>query len=62
VDYVNQPETEAELQALRCSVWSGRPFGQTVWQEATAKRLGLESALRPPGRPKSNGSRKTTLK
>jgi putative transposase len=30
----------------------GTPFGETVWQQATAKRLGLESTLRPPGRPK----------
>ena len=53
LDYVNQVETEAELKALRRSAWSGAPFGQTVWQQTTAKRLGLESTLRCPGRPKS---------
>ena len=53
LDYVNQAETEAELKALRRSAWSGTPFGDTVWQQRTAKRLGLESTLRRPGRPKS---------
>ena len=51
LEYVNQIETEAELKALRRSTQGGTPFGATVWQQATAKRLGLESTLRPPGRP-----------
>jgi len=53
LEYVNQVETEAELKALRRSAWSGTPFGDTLWQQATAKRLGLESTLRSPGRPKA---------
>lgn len=53
LDYVNQAETEAELKALRRSAWSGTPFGDTVWQQRTARRLGLESTLRRPGRPNS---------
>ncbi len=53
LEYVNQVETEAELKALRRSAWSGTPFGNTLWQQTTAKRLGLESTLRSPGRPKS---------
>jgi putative transposase len=52
LEYVNQAETEAELRALRRSVRTGAPFGETVWQQATAKRLGLESTLRSPGRPR----------
>jgi putative transposase len=51
LDYVNHPETETELKALRRSAWSGTPFGNTVWQQLTAKHLGLESTLRSPGRP-----------
>jgi putative transposase len=50
--YVTQAETEAELKALRRSAQVGTPFGETVWQQATARRLGLESTLRPPGRPR----------
>jgi putative transposase len=52
LDYVTQAETEAEWKALRRSAHVGIPFAETVWQQATAKRLGLESTLRPPGRPK----------
>ena len=37
---VNQPQTEAEVAALRCCVNRGRPFGDPNWD--TAKRLGLE--------------------
>jgi hypothetical protein len=49
--WVDQPETEAELTALRRSVARGVPFGAESWQRQTAKRLGLESSLRPVGRP-----------
>jgi putative transposase len=50
-EWVDQPETEAELTALRRSVARGVPFGAESWQRQTAKRLGLESSLRPVGRP-----------
>ena len=49
---VNQPQTEAEVAALRCCVNRGRPFGDPNWVTDTAKRLGLESTIRPRGRPK----------
>lgn len=50
--YVNGVETEAELTALRQSVTRGAPYGEESWVERTAKRLGLESTLRPRGRPR----------
>ena len=37
---VNQPQTEAEVAALRCGVNRGRPFGDPNWVTDTAKRLG----------------------
>ena len=49
---VNQPQTEAEVAALRCCVNRGRPFGDPDWVTDTAKRLGLERTVRPRGRPK----------
>lgn len=49
---VNGPETAAELEWVRTSVQRGRPFGGEAWVGRTVKRLGLESSLRPPGRPK----------
>jgi putative transposase len=58
VELVNTPQTEAELSALRRSVHRGCPFGEASWSDEMARRLGLESTLRPQGRPKkhTNGS------
>jgi putative transposase len=52
VDYVNDPQTEAELAAVRRSVQRGNPFGEESWSKTAVRRLGLESTLRPQGRPK----------
>ena len=49
---VNRPQTEAELEAVRRAVVRGCPFGETAWQQRTARRFGLEHTLRPRGRPK----------
>jgi len=49
---VNQPQTEAEVEALRWCVNRGRPFGDPDWVTDTAKRLGLEWTIRPCERPK----------
>ena len=58
LEQVNTPQTEAELSALRRSVVRGCPYGDERWSASTVKRLGLESTLRPLGRPKrvKNGS------
>jgi putative transposase len=52
-EYVNQAETEAELAALRRSCRRGTPYGSPDWVARTCKKLGLESTLRRPGRPKN---------
>jgi REP-associated tyrosine transposase len=52
LQYVHQPQSEAEVQAIRQSVARGQPFGGDVWVQRTAKSLGLESTLRRRGRPK----------
>jgi putative transposase len=49
---VNQPQTEAELDALRRCVRRGCPFGNRAWALQTAKDLALEATLRERGRPK----------
>lgn len=58
VDHVNAPQTEAELVAVRRSVQRGSPLGDEAWSQRTVRRLGLESTIRPHGRPKKvkNGS------
>ncbi len=50
--HVNAVQTDAELNSLRHSLARSTPFGDTRWQTTTAKQLGLESSLRPRGRPK----------
>ena len=52
VRYVNQPQSEVALDAVRRSVQRGQPFGGEAWVRSTAARLDLESTLRPRGRPK----------
>jgi len=54
---VNRPMSDAELAAIHRSVNRGTPWGSEPWQRRTAARLGLESALRPRGRPRK-GSKK----
>jgi putative transposase len=58
IEHVNEPQTEAELAALRRCVQRGCPFGEEAWCDRMVRRLGLESTLRPRGRPKrrENGS------
>jgi len=51
LQHVRTPQTEGELEALRRSVVRGCPFGEAPWQERTARRLSLQSTLRPRGRP-----------
>ena len=51
VAHVNEPHTEAELQAMRNSVVRGTPLGQKGWCHRVARALGLESTLRGRGRP-----------
>jgi putative transposase len=51
-EVVNAAQTEAELAALRQAVTRGRPFGAEGWVRSTAEVLGLQSSLRPLGRPR----------
>ncbi len=50
--FVNKPQTEAELAAIRKCIKRGSPFGDGMWVKSSAVRLGLESTLRPRGRPR----------
>jgi putative transposase len=55
LSYVNGVETEAELAAVRRSIQRGVPFGEPDWTKRMVRKLGLESTIRPRGRPKSPG-------
>lgn len=51
--FVNEPQTEAEVEAIRQSVHRGTPFGSDQWLSQSAARLQLKHTLRPRGRPKT---------
>jgi len=50
--FINEPQTEAEVDAIRRCVARGQPYGSRDWVCRTAKELGLESTLRAPHRPR----------
>ena len=52
LELVNQPQSEAELDALRRAVRRSCPFGSAVWTAETAKQLKIESTLHSLGRPR----------
>ena len=60
VAWVNTPQTDAELTAIRQSVTKGQPFGSSRWTEQMVMLWALGSTLRSRGRPKKelvgNGS------
>jgi putative transposase len=50
--HVNRPQNEREVDALRRSISRGTPYGGDHWTKLAATRLGLQSTLRPRGRPR----------
>lgn len=55
--HVNKPQTEGELKAIRHATTRGAPYGSQRWQKLTARRLDLESTLRPRGRPRKGAKK-----
>lgn len=53
-DIVNGPFSLEDLYRLRESAHRGAPFGTDDWTRMTARQLGLESTIRPKGRPARN--------
>jgi putative transposase len=51
VQYVNESQTQAELESIRISVNRQRPFGSQDWVEIKAREFGLSQSLRSVGRP-----------
>ncbi len=49
---VQQPLTAEELAMVRHSVVRGTPFGDPKWLQRIVAKLGLESTVRPRGRPR----------
>lgn len=51
LSYVNRPAEAAEADGLRRCARRGSPFGDEAWAASVAEQLGLQSTLRPRGRP-----------
>ena len=59
--YVNEPQTEAEVESLRECIRRRRPYGDAAWMQGTARQMGLEASLRPRGRPPKKAAGQATL-
>ena len=59
--HVNAPQTEAELEAVRECIRRRRPYGDAAWADRSAGLLGLESSLRPRGRPRKRPAEPLSL-
>lgn len=57
-EYVNTPLTDGELERMQQSISRGAPFGGLEWRARICEQLGLESTIRPKGRPKKWGQEK----
>jgi putative transposase len=52
IEYVNQPQSEGELNGLRDAAQRGVPYGNQAWAASTAKALNLGPRVRRRGRPR----------
>ncbi len=56
IDHVNQPQTVAEVAAIRRCMNRGCAMGNASWQAEVAKTLGIPGYFRSQGRPRRNAS------
>jgi putative transposase len=52
LDWVNLPQTDAEVEQLRNRIRTGRPFGKPAFEQRTAAAMGIPLTPRPRGRPR----------
>jgi len=50
--FVNTPQSKEEEENIKVSLIKGKPFGADVWVMGMIKKFGLETTIRPIGRPK----------
>jgi REP-associated tyrosine transposase len=62
LEIVNEPVGSDALSTLHTSIARGRPFGAETWVRHLAQRLGLQSTLRDPWRPKATAGRQQSQK
>ena len=59
--YVNEPQTEAEVERLRECIHRRRPYGNELWTRKTAGKMGLAASLGPRGRPPKKAVHRTSV-
>ena len=52
LEWLNEPQTQEEEDAIERSISKDTPFGNESWVEKMVKKFGLEQTLRSGGRPK----------
>jgi putative transposase len=57
--YVDESLTEKELEKFHQSVNRQSPYGDSEWQKQISRKLGLESSMRPRGRPRKKKGKYT---
>ena len=57
MESIDQPQTEAELEAVRRSVAHGCPSAALAWQESISRRLGLDPLHKPQSQPEASALR-----
>ena len=50
--WLNQPQAKEEIENTRYAVKRSRPYGSEWWVQRAVAKFGLESTMRPRGRPK----------
>ena len=48
LSYVNEPQTEAEVESLRECIRRRRPYGDELWTRKTARKMDLRPRGQPP--------------
>lgn len=55
LQWLNEPQTQDEEDAIERSITKSIPYGREEWADGMIKKYGLEQTLRSVGRPKKNG-------
>ena len=58
LEWVNTAQTPKEEAEIQTCIKRGRPYGSPRWTTQTARSMGLESSLRPRGRPPKKQQKK----
>jgi putative transposase len=55
--WLDEPLNKETVERIGLNIRKGRPYGSDLWVKRTANSLGLESTLRPQGRPRKRTKR-----